>query len=638
MKFIKLVLFFIIAIASYGQNNFQVEYPGNLNSVAGSIAVLPDSTYVVAVYYADTSNQDLKIGLIKINSFGDTLWTKRYADNYWVANTPKVVSVSSGGFLLVGASLPQNTGVLCIRTDDNGNPIWIRNHKTTASAETPAVTTTNDGGFATAFRSGSSLTIIKLDSLGNYVWGDSRVISSYGGSVSIGYDPKVGITKTADGGYAAVGISAGGTIFDYNAFIVKYDSLGNLEWTRSLGGISSDSFRNVISTNDGNIMAIGYTQSFGVGSQDGLMVKLDLQGNLLWSKTFGTATGENFSHVSQDINNNYLVSGSKGLFGSSSIFPVIYKTDSLGNLLSSYRLNKKGQFCESKFTLDGNLISAGSMLPSLTQSNAFVRKSKIDGYSACGTTPYPMTEIDITQSIMIDTSSDTALHITLEPPVSLHLDNIPLTVDVICNVTPSYSTISDTVCDIYISPSGNYTWTTSGQYSDTLFEANSTNGDSIITINLVINNSTYSTIIDSIDCLTNTYTSPSGNHIWTMSGTYADTLFGANVYGCDSIITIHLSKNCELEIDIPNIFTPNRDGINDLFKAKVGFDVEFIHTSIYNRWGECLFDSNQINEGWNGRLTNGKEASEGTYFYIIEIKKRGDTFSSIYKGTLTLLR
>lgn len=638
MKFIKLVLFFIIAITGYGQNNFHVEYPGNLNSVAGSIAVLPDSTYVVAVRYADTTNQDLKIGLIKINSVGDTLWTKRYADNYWVAYAPQVVSVNSGGFLLVGASLPTNTGVLCIRTDNNGNPIWTRTHKTTGSAGTPAVTTSNDGGFAIAFSSGVEQTIIKLDGNGNYVWGNSRAISSSSSGTSTGYGPYVGIARTVDGGYATVGMSAGGTLFDYNAFIMKYNSLGNLEWTRSLGGHSSDLFRNVISTNDGNIMAIGYTQSFGIGLQDGLMVKLDLQGNLLWSKTFGTTTGEHFYNVIQDVNNNYIVSGYKGIFTGSNLYPVIYKTDSLGNLLSSYRLNKKGIIYESKVTLDGNLISAGLMLLSITQSNAFVRKSNSDGYSACGTTPYPMTEIDITQSIMIDNSSVSGYHTPIEPTIPVFLDNIPLTVDIICNVIPSYSTISDTVCDIYISPSGNYTWTTTGQYLDTLFGANSTNGDSIITINLLINNSTYFTFNDTIDCNTNTYISPGGNHIWTMSGTYADTLFGANVNGCDSIITINISSNCETEIKIPTIFSPNQDGINDLFKAIVGFNVEFIHTSVYNRWGEIIFDSYQVNEGWNGRLTNGAEASEGTYFYIIEVKISGEPSSTTYKGSLSLLR
>ncbi len=110
-----------------------------------------------------------------------------------------------------------------------------------------------------------------------------------------------------------------------------------------------------------------------------------------------------------------------------------------------------------------------------------------------------------------------------------------ITVNLTINESTS-STISATVCDSYESPSGNYVWTSSGTYQDTI--ANAAGCDSVITINLTINESTSSTITETA-C--NSYESPSGNYVWTSSGTYQDTI--ANAAGCDSVITINLTIN-----------------------------------------------------------------------------------------------
>ncbi|NVO03678.1 MAG: T9SS type A sorting domain-containing protein [Bacteroidetes bacterium] len=95
------------------------------------------------------------------------------------------------------------------------------------------------------------------------------------------------------------------------------------------------------------------------------------------------------------------------------------------------------------------------------------------------------------------------------------------------------SSITASGCNSYASPSGLYNWTSSGMYNDTL--ANSAGCDSIITVNLTINNSTSSTI-NPVGC--GSYISPSGNY-WDVPNTYFDTIPNAN--GCDSIITINLT-------------------------------------------------------------------------------------------------
>ena len=90
------------------------------------------------------------------------------------------------------------------------------------------------------------------------------------------------------------------------------------------------------------------------------------------------------------------------------------------------------------------------------------------------------------------------------------------------------------VCDSMISPSGNYVWTISGTYLDTI--PNALGCDSIITTNLIVGTGNAS-ILNVNAC--ESFTSPSGNNLWTSSGTYLDTIAGIN--GCDSIITINLT-------------------------------------------------------------------------------------------------
>lgn len=104
------------------------------------------------------------------------------------------------------------------------------------------------------------------------------------------------------------------------------------------------------------------------------------------------------------------------------------------------------------------------------------------------------------------------------------------------DILNSYNTINVTECDSFVSPSGSNTYYTSGTYSDVL--QNAALCDSIITINLTINNSNSSTITE-FAC--DSYTVPSGHETYTTSGVYEDTL--TNISGCDSIITINLTVN-----------------------------------------------------------------------------------------------
>lgn len=77
----------------------------------------------------------------------------------------------------------------------------------------------------------------------------------------------------------------------------------------------------------------------------------------------------------------------------------------------------------------------------------------------------------------------------------------------------------------------------------------------------------------------------------------------------------------ESKLEMPNAFSPNGDGINDVYKAKTGYQsiVEF-HAAIYNRWGQKLFEWDDPAEGWDGKY-NGKDVKQGVYF--VQVKATG---------------
>ena len=90
----------------------------------------------------------------------------------------------------------------------------------------------------------------------------------------------------------------------------------------------------------------------------------------------------------------------------------------------------------------------------------------------------------------------------------------------------------------------------------------------------------------------------------------------------------------ETDLFIPTAFTPNDDGINDVFLVR-GPTLSSYNLQIYNQWGGLLFASQNQTEGWNG-WSNGQEVSCGTYTYMIAYSEEGST--AYLSGHITLLR
>ena len=120
----------------------------------------------------------------------------------------------------------------------------------------------------------------------------------------------------------------------------------------------------------------------------------------------------------------------------------------------------------------------------------------------------------------------------------------------------------------------------------------------------------------------------------SQSGTYWVIVSNQCSIQRDSILIE--SIYCDPIVTMPNIFTPNNDGVNDYFVPVEITHVEEINLVIFNRWGKMVYETNDVEFGWDGRSNEG-DCSDGVYYWILNYRSRNN-LQGIIKGHLTLLR
>ncbi|MCZ2356943.1 MAG: PKD domain-containing protein [Bacteroidia bacterium] len=139
----------------------------------------------------------------------------------------------------------------------------------------------------------------------------------------------------------------------------------------------------------------------------------------------------------------------------------------------------------------------------------------------------------------------------------------------------------------------------------------------------------YESLWDFGDSVTTTDQNP--NHHYDTEGTYNVRLIVVDNNGCKDTVTHGQYRVIVKQIEIPDVFTPNGDGINDTWKVAYR-DFRPIKITIVDRWGNTVFKSQNPTTQWRGTNLNNQDLPEGIYFYYITIEKEE------FKGTITLLR
>jgi gliding motility-associated-like protein len=122
----------------------------------------------------------------------------------------------------------------------------------------------------------------------------------------------------------------------------------------------------------------------------------------------------------------------------------------------------------------------------------------------------------------------------------------------------------------------------------------------------------------------------------TDTGLYCGFLSVVDANGCADDVAFCYEAVSEPIYTIPNVFTPNADGVNDMFMI-TGVNIKGFTCEIYDRWGVKIYKWNSATAGWDGRTMNGPQANDGVYYYVMQITDYSDQVTEL-KGFVQLIR
>jgi len=191
-----------------------------------------------------------------------------------------------------------------------------------------------------------------------YAHAQVRFARTYGGT---SYEHAYSVQQTSDGGYIVAGFTNSFGAGGWDAFLIKTDAYGNVQWTKTYGGWNQDEARSVQQTSDGGYIVAGYTHSFGAGANDFFLIKTDAFGNVQWAKTYWGTSNDYAYSVQQTSDGGYIVAGITYSFGAGGVDVFLIKTYANGNLQWAKTYGGTGYAYAYSFqhTSDGGYILAG---------------------------------------------------------------------------------------------------------------------------------------------------------------------------------------------------------------------------------------------------------------------------------------
>lgn len=244
-------------------------------------------------------------------------WSKNYGGTGDYDGFQKVCAVKDGYVVvgqtnstdISGLTLKGGQDGIIVKYDLNGNMVWQKSYGGSGGARFSSIVS-NGNSFIVIGDYNNDAIIVKYDLNGEIIWE-----KSYGGSEGeCFYD----VCNVADG-YIAVGLTCSNDIpgIDFkgilDAIIVKYDLNGEVVWQKNYGGSTNEYFISAVVTNDA-IVAVGLSSSQDIigtdhgEESDAIIVKYDLNGNILWQKNYGGSSFEMFRDVIS-TNDGFIVVG-----------------------------------------------------------------------------------------------------------------------------------------------------------------------------------------------------------------------------------------------------------------------------------------------------------------------------------------
>ena len=293
---------------------------------------LSDGNFLMTGYTATTGlGRFNDVYLIKSNSDGVVIWKQTYGggnNDYGRA----VIEASSGGYVITGYTESFGAGsadVYLIKTDTEGVVVWENTFGGVSWDRGYDVIETSDGGYLVTGQTGSfgagnsDVYLIKTDSEGTAEW-----TKTFGGAES-------------ENGWSVIELSSGGYLiagqadpFPGDVYLVKTDQNGEPVWERTYGGAGYDWGYSVIETSAGSYLITGLTT--GTENWDAFLINTDQNGDIIWQNTYGGIESVVGLSVIELEAGGFLIAGNSDTYESPTGSDVyLGQTDTAGNLIWS---------------------------------------------------------------------------------------------------------------------------------------------------------------------------------------------------------------------------------------------------------------------------------------------------------------
>ena len=307
-------------------------YGGTGDDLAGGNNVqTSDGGYAISGYTGSLGAGGLDVWLVKTDSIGNMVWNMTYGGPL-EERCPDMIKTNDGGYVLSGYTLSFGAGnydSFLMKVNASGTIVWNQTYGGIGSDQVMSVFQTSDGGYALTGSTNSSgagnldFWLVKTDAAGTMQWN-----RTYGGT---GADNGNVVIQNSDGGYSLFGRTASFGAGSNDAWLVKTDSAGTMQWNKTYGGSAGESGNSMVQTSDGGYALFVVTASFGAGGQDAWLVKTDSAGTMQWNKTYGGPGTETAIYLIQTLDGGYALTGGTSSFGNGGLDLYIIKTDASGN-------------------------------------------------------------------------------------------------------------------------------------------------------------------------------------------------------------------------------------------------------------------------------------------------------------------
>ncbi len=299
-----------------------------------SVDLTDDNNIILAGHANSPATEDYDIYLVKMSPSGELLWEKRIGISNEDDWGTKVRATSDGGYILTGFTSSFSAGdwdIYVIRTDSEGDTVWTTYAGGDFDDVGYDVRQTTDGGFVVTGITESDLSgirdifMLKLDAMGDTVW-----THTYGGT---GHDEAYGLELRDDGGYILVGSTQSFGSGGFDIYVISTDEFGDTLWTRTYGSSFMEWGSDIERTDDGGFIIAGWSSAYSGVGQQAYMLKIDSEGYMEWEHHYGGTSNDICNAVVPTSDGGFALAGYSFSYSAVVGDAYIVKTDSLGNVL-----------------------------------------------------------------------------------------------------------------------------------------------------------------------------------------------------------------------------------------------------------------------------------------------------------------